>query len=50
MTKRKVAEAEVKSFEDLKQEVIGASLCGRCGGCASFCSSDDINALEFDRT
>lgn len=50
MTKHEVTEAEVKSFEDLEKEVIGAGLCGRCGGCASFCSADDMNALEFDRT
>ncbi|MHC4088040.1 MAG: Coenzyme F420 hydrogenase/dehydrogenase, beta subunit C-terminal domain [Planctomycetota bacterium] len=49
MTKQKEPEQDVKSFEDLRQEVIGAGLCGRCGGCASFCSADDMNALEFDR-
>ena len=49
MTKQKEPEKDIKSFEDLSQEVIGAGLCGRCGGCASFCSADDMNALEFDR-
>ncbi|MHC4464245.1 MAG: Coenzyme F420 hydrogenase/dehydrogenase, beta subunit C-terminal domain [Planctomycetota bacterium] len=49
MTKQKEPEKDVKSFEDLKQEVIAAGLCGRCGGCASFCSADEMNALEFDR-
>ena len=43
-------EKDIKSFEDLKQEVIARGLCGRCGGCASFCSADDMNALEFNRT
>ncbi len=50
MTKQKEPEKDVKSFEDLRQEVIGRGLCGRCGGCASFCSADEMNALEFDRT
>jgi coenzyme F420 hydrogenase subunit beta len=49
MTKQKEPEKDVKSFEDLKQEVIAAGLCGRCGGCASFCSADEMDALEFDR-
>ncbi len=49
MVKREVQEKDIKSFEDLKQEVVAAGLCGRCGGCASFCSADDMNALEFDR-
>ena len=28
--------------------MIARDLCGRCGGCASFCSADEMNALEFD--
>ncbi len=40
--------ADIKSFLDLQDEVIDVGLCGRCGGCASFCSPDDMNALEFD--
>lgn len=43
------SEGQIKSFEDLRQEVIGRGLCDRCGGCASFCSADEMNALEFDR-
>ncbi len=50
MTKQKELEKDVKSFEDLKREVIAINLCGRCGGCASFCSADEMNALEFNRT
>ncbi len=50
MAKQKAPEEDVKSFEDLKQEVIAKGLCGRCGGCASFCSADEMDALEFDRT
>ena len=49
MTKQEVPEKDIKNFQDLKQEVINAGLCGRCGGCASFCSAGDINALEFNR-
>ncbi len=40
---------EIKNFQDLQQEVIAKGLCGRCGGCASFCSADEMNALEFNR-
>lgn len=43
------AEGDVKSFQDLQREVVDRGLCGRCGGCASFCSADEMNALEFDR-
>ncbi|MFQ6035084.1 MAG: Coenzyme F420 hydrogenase/dehydrogenase, beta subunit C-terminal domain [Sedimentisphaerales bacterium] len=50
MAKQKVAVEDIKSFQDLQQEVIAKGLCGRCGGCASFCSADEMNALEFDRT
>jgi coenzyme F420 hydrogenase subunit beta len=50
MVKQEASEKDVKSFEDLTQEVIGKGLCGRCGGCASFCSADEMHALEFDRT
>ncbi len=50
MAKQKSPEKDIKSFEDLRDEVIARGLCGRCGGCASFCSADDMNALEFDRT
>ena len=49
MVKQESSQKDIKSFQDLEQEVIGTGLCGRCGGCASFCSADDMNALEFDR-
>lgn len=49
MEKKKTTEENIKSFYDLQQEVIDSGLCGRCGGCDSFCSADDMNALEFDR-
>ncbi len=50
MAEAQQMEESVKSFQDLQQEVISRGLCGRCGGCASFCSADDMNALDFDRT
>ncbi len=38
-----------KSFKDLEAEVVSRGICGKCGGCASFCSADELNALAFDR-
>ncbi len=49
MTEQSQPAEDIKSFGDLQQEVIARGLCGRCGGCASFCSADEMNALEFDR-
>ncbi len=40
---------EVKSFHDLIEEVQSHGICGRCGGCVSFCSASDLNALRFNR-
>lgn len=34
-----------KSFLDLVREVHDRGLCGRCGGCISFCSASDIGAI-----
>ncbi len=50
MDKQTETQGDVKSFQDLQHEVIDKGLCGRCGGCASFCSADEMNALEFDRS
>ena len=50
MAKKEQTQEEIKNFQDLQQEVIARGLCGRCGGCVSFCSADEMNALEFDRT
>ena len=36
------------SFDDLREEVILADLCGKCGGCVSFCSANRIGALMMD--
>ena len=50
MAKQQALEKDVNSFEDLRKEIIGTGLCGRCGGCASFCSADEMHALGFDRS
>ena len=39
----------VKSFRDLIDEVQSRGLCGRCGGCVSFCSAGELNALRFGK-
>lgn len=38
---------EVKIFSDLYDSVIARGLCGKCGGCVSFCSAGQLNALEM---
>ena len=48
MVEQKEKQEDIKNFQDLQQEVIARDLCGRCGGCASFCSADEMNALEFN--
>ncbi len=35
------------NFDNLKIEVIEKGICGRCGGCVSFCSANSIDALEM---
>jgi coenzyme F420 hydrogenase subunit beta len=40
-------EEEIKTFNDLRREVIDIGLCGKCGGCYSFCSAGELNALEI---
>jgi len=37
---------EVKTFRNLIEEVQKYSFCGKCGGCVSFCSADNLGALE----
>jgi len=39
---------EVKSFKDLIKEVQEKGICGKCGGCVSFCSAGEFNALKLD--
>lgn len=36
-----------KTFEDLQKEIQQTGLCGRCGGCVSFCAADRLGALEM---
>ncbi|MFQ5823886.1 MAG: Coenzyme F420 hydrogenase/dehydrogenase, beta subunit C-terminal domain [bacterium] len=38
---------EIKSFRDLITEVQEKGICGKCGGCVSFCSAGELNALEI---
>lgn len=38
---------EIKTFKDLTKEVIERGICGKCGGCISFCSAGELNALEM---
>lgn len=41
------------SFDDLLRDVINKGLCNKCGACVSFCTADQIGAIEmcdcFDR-
>ena len=43
-------EEDVKTFKDLQREVIDRGLCGKCGGCYSFCSAGALHALELGDT
>ena len=38
---------EIKTFKDLNREVVEKGICGKCGGCVSFCSAGELNALEM---
>ena len=40
-------EEEIKTFKDLNREVVERGICGKCGGCVSFCSAGELNALEI---
>jgi coenzyme F420 hydrogenase subunit beta len=39
-----------KSFEDLIKEVHEQGICGECGGCVSFCSAEDLKAIEMSES
>jgi coenzyme F420 hydrogenase subunit beta len=39
--------ADIKVFQDLINEVQRLDFCGRCGGCVSFCSADNLGALKI---
>jgi len=41
-------EENPKSFEDLILEVHNLNICGQCGGCVSFCSADQIGAIQMN--
>jgi coenzyme F420 hydrogenase subunit beta len=43
----KPIEEEVKTFKDLMKEVHDRDICGSCGGCVSFCSGHELQALEM---
>ncbi len=40
---------EIKTFKDLTREVVEKGICGKCGGCVSFCSAGELNALEMGK-
>ena len=44
-----IVDADVKTFRDLMREVQENHLCGKCGGCVSFCSADNLGALDVGR-
>ena len=39
-------DSKAKTFHDLILEVQRYNFCGKCGGCVSFCSADNLGALE----
>lgn len=41
-------EEKSKTFRELEEEVVRRGICGKCGGCISFCSAGKWNALELD--
>lgn len=47
MKKKRTMTEPVKSFRDLITEVHERGICGQCGGCVSFCSAGEFNALRL---
>lgn len=39
----------VKTFSDLEQEFHANNLCRRCGGCVTFCTTMQYNAIDMNR-
>ncbi len=39
----------MKTFHDLREEVVEKGFCHRCGGCVSFCTAVNFGALGFDK-
>ena len=46
--KPRMTASDVKTFSDLILEVQERGICGKCGGCVSFCSAGELNALTID--
>ena len=44
-----VEEVKPKSFDDLIKEVHERGICGECGGCVSFCSAHEMQAIEMPK-
>ncbi|UCH31173.1 MAG: Coenzyme F420 hydrogenase/dehydrogenase, beta subunit C-terminal domain [Candidatus Bathyarchaeota archaeon] len=40
---------EIKTFKELTREVVERGICGKCGGCVSFCSAGELNALKIGK-
>ena len=38
---------EIQTFEDLTREVVEKGICGKCGGCVSFCTAGELNARQI---
>lgn len=47
MTGDAMNQDRIWSFTDLRNEVIDGGICGKCGGCVSFCSANRIGALKI---
>jgi coenzyme F420 hydrogenase subunit beta len=39
-------EETARTFRDLQESVVCEGICGKCGGCTSFCSAGRLNALQ----
>ncbi|UCC18506.1 MAG: Coenzyme F420 hydrogenase/dehydrogenase, beta subunit C-terminal domain [Promethearchaeota archaeon] len=46
---QKLKQNKVKSFEDLKDEVINNNKCCACGACIAYCESQNFNVIEMNR-
>jgi coenzyme F420 hydrogenase subunit beta len=39
--------SDAKTFHDLRTEVQRYNFYGKCGGCVSFCSADNLGTVDF---